>query len=315
MWSLSLPPRVESFIWKLCHNFLPLKGNLLFKGVQNDNLCCLCGEGGEHCVHTFIDCEYARNVWWSLNIDSFISGSDFFVEWFEGFLDQRTLKECHLLCMGLWEIWCQCNSSYWDGSAAPLVIATKLCRNFLDQFHRATPSLSLVRGAAGISRWFPPAPGHLKLNIDASCKEDRDQIGFGGILHGSVGKFVFAYSAFKIGFFSPAMAKILGLERALHIILDRGWANVDIAMDAEVVVNAFHSSSPDYSEFGVVLELCKGLGAQCRDISADITSSSFPPIPRMGSFPLITSLPPFPVELQKYPHLFLFSHLKGPVSP
>ncbi|KAF4379882.1 hypothetical protein G4B88_021015 [Cannabis sativa] len=42
-WHLQLPSRIKLFGWKLCHNWLPAKSNLIHRGMTLDPLCNQCG--------------------------------------------------------------------------------------------------------------------------------------------------------------------------------------------------------------------------------------------------------------------------------
>ncbi|WCJ38771.1 hypothetical protein M5689_019809 [Euphorbia peplus] len=125
------------------------------------------------------------------------------------------------LCMGLWEIWCQRNSSYWEDLVVFSPILVRLCFDFLLQFHKAAaiPIFTAVphslAGQSPSPLWSVPPPGRFKINIDAACPNSRDHIGFGGIMHNHGGQFCYAFSATKQGFYSSSMAEALGLERAL----------------------------------------------------------------------------------------------------
>lgn len=145
----------------------------------NDNLCCICKEEGEHNIHLFIDCDYARMFLECLGVDAHVLNTDFFLDWFEGFLTSRSKEECQLLCMGIWELCSQRNSIYRDEKVALPPIAARLCKNFLSDFS-AAKSVSLpARRVVRSPDWSPPSVGRSKLNIEASCPPTRACIGWG----------------------------------------------------------------------------------------------------------------------------------------
>uniref|UniRef100_A0A803PUH4 Reverse transcriptase n=1 Tax=Cannabis sativa TaxID=3483 RepID=A0A803PUH4_CANSA len=62
-WHLQLPPRIKLFGWKLCHNWLPAKSNLIHRGMQIDPVCHLCGTYVESLPHAIWSCAKAKEVW------------------------------------------------------------------------------------------------------------------------------------------------------------------------------------------------------------------------------------------------------------
>lgn len=53
VWNAKIPPKVKIFLWKACHNILPVKENLCKKRVLQNNLCSLCHKEAESSEHMF----------------------------------------------------------------------------------------------------------------------------------------------------------------------------------------------------------------------------------------------------------------------
>ena len=47
-WKLNIPPKIKTFIWKACNDYLPNRDRWLTKGIQVSNNCVICGQYGEH---------------------------------------------------------------------------------------------------------------------------------------------------------------------------------------------------------------------------------------------------------------------------
>jgi hypothetical protein len=62
IWKLSIPPRVQIFLWLLAQNRSVMRDNLAKRREVNDPTCLLCSEN-ESIVHLFFDCCVATNVW------------------------------------------------------------------------------------------------------------------------------------------------------------------------------------------------------------------------------------------------------------
>jgi hypothetical protein len=61
-WSLHVPNAVKMYLWRACHNLLPMKANLFQRGVCDNNLCLICLREEESVAHACWDCLSARDV-------------------------------------------------------------------------------------------------------------------------------------------------------------------------------------------------------------------------------------------------------------
>ena len=69
LWKLFLPPKIISFLWRLCNSCIPVSVRLQDKGMNLSTCCVLCGQGQEHCWHLFYDCPYSSSCWTAANVD------------------------------------------------------------------------------------------------------------------------------------------------------------------------------------------------------------------------------------------------------
>ena len=63
IWSLNVPPKVRTFLWRACSNSLPTRTNLHRWKVQIESLCGVCCQEPETTGHILWECPLARNVW------------------------------------------------------------------------------------------------------------------------------------------------------------------------------------------------------------------------------------------------------------
>ena len=63
IWSLNVPPKVHTFIWRACSTCLPTQDNLLRYRVRVDPTCEMCKQEPETTSHVLWTCPFARNVW------------------------------------------------------------------------------------------------------------------------------------------------------------------------------------------------------------------------------------------------------------
>ena len=43
IWKLAIPPKVKVFWWRVMHNFVPVKANLMERHIENQGTCPDCG--------------------------------------------------------------------------------------------------------------------------------------------------------------------------------------------------------------------------------------------------------------------------------
>lgn len=65
VWSLLVPPKVKTFIWRAIKNSLPVKENLTARGISGDALCPLCKSGNESQEHMSFWCLYFVIIWFA----------------------------------------------------------------------------------------------------------------------------------------------------------------------------------------------------------------------------------------------------------
>ena len=65
IWSIKVPPKVESLLWHSFLNILPTIDNLPKKHVVVENICPFYHGNTESIMHIFVDCFFARNCWYS----------------------------------------------------------------------------------------------------------------------------------------------------------------------------------------------------------------------------------------------------------
>lgn len=63
IWHLRVPHKIKHFVWKACHNALPMKCNLARQKIITSKLCELCNEGPEDVLHALWKCEVVEVVW------------------------------------------------------------------------------------------------------------------------------------------------------------------------------------------------------------------------------------------------------------
>ena len=62
LWRLHLPNKIKIFGWRVCHDILPTKDNLVWRRITEDSVCELCQQGPETGIHVLWDSGVARGI-------------------------------------------------------------------------------------------------------------------------------------------------------------------------------------------------------------------------------------------------------------
>jgi len=116
LWSLSIPPVVQNFVWKVCHDILPTKVNLLRRRAMADPYCPFCLVHPETPFHILWICPSSVAVWQESarkiqKLSLVEEGSLGFIQALKNKLDEKSFGEA-LITMRL--IWLRRNSFVFD---------------------------------------------------------------------------------------------------------------------------------------------------------------------------------------------------------
>ena len=60
---MAIPPKVKVFWWRVMHNFVPVKANLMERHIETQGTCPDCGAKDETVYHALITCTFATMFW------------------------------------------------------------------------------------------------------------------------------------------------------------------------------------------------------------------------------------------------------------
>ncbi|GKA84311.1 RNA-directed DNA polymerase, eukaryota [Tanacetum coccineum] len=137
-WVKVIPNKINIFAWRARRDCLPMRINLIQRGVSLDSSSCpICNSGEEDVDHVFFGCNLAQVVsrrlcrWWDLDWQNWSS----FSEWFAWFNSIRLSSKVKSLLEGVfyvawWFIWRMRNRTIFDANP-PLrsVIFNDMCLN------------------------------------------------------------------------------------------------------------------------------------------------------------------------------------------
>ncbi|XP_039009369.1 uncharacterized protein LOC120137754 [Hibiscus syriacus] len=210
IWVGIAPPRIETFVWQLAHQRVPVKEELLKRGVAEivDPSCPLCGREVESVPHLFLHCEVVWGLW-----------SSFLKRWNVFLVIPKLIIDFIIL---------------WD-DLMPKSLIWKFIPRAVMWFNDVPIPLDSLVGdlklADSMSRqrkactqptcWIPPPDGFLKLNVDGAMVLGWGKGGIGGLIRDSCGVLLQWFSE-SVGGGPPIMAELLAIKRGLCLMEDLG---------------------------------------------------------------------------------------------
>ncbi|KAL0433797.1 UNVERIFIED_CONTAM: hypothetical protein Slati_2714000 [Sesamum latifolium] len=128
IWNSRVPPKVQTFVWRACHEAMPTTLNLAQRAPSVDIRCIMCGVTDESLHHVLLQCSFTRQVSGLSNLQWHIINRDY------GSVHQWMLYTYNALqgCLGdqflavCWSIWRnRCAKVMEGGGQSPLGVASQ----------------------------------------------------------------------------------------------------------------------------------------------------------------------------------------------
>jgi ribonuclease HI len=245
LWKTKVPPKQIHLIWRILHNAIPLKPNLIKKGIKCDSLCPRCYEAIETLDHTFLHCDWVRQIWFSspLTINTSLMRNHSFRDWIFYMLTNSNTECIQQIISITYSIWWTRNKKVFQNSNTPVIEALDQALKSIHEFHHHTtlacPNLSSQAALANRNNkcWTPPPRSFLKLNVDAHLHDDGHW-GYGMLLRSEDGRAVGAKTKVLKGTGDATLAEAVGIYEALQWLKTQNYHKVIIESDAEIVTKA-----------------------------------------------------------------------------
>ncbi|CAH2944887.1 MAG: hypothetical protein PCALPYG88_7425, partial [uncultured Paraburkholderia sp.] len=204
IWSLNIKKKLKHFIWKACHDRLPVGSNVQKRGVKVDGICMQCGEASESGEHLFFHCRKSKLIWklapvsWegSMSFDGSVK------EWW---IQHSNSKKCgefqsriELTVYLWWQIWKARNEWMFRGEMKSEYDIVRSATNDWLEYNEAR-EIKKKKGSDTITvkppmPWEPPERDVIKLNVSSVCDDDCMRVGLGGIARDTSRKMLYAWA-------------------------------------------------------------------------------------------------------------------------
>ncbi|XP_058783567.1 uncharacterized protein LOC131658272 [Vicia villosa] len=188
IWKLRLPNAVKNFLWCLVKGILPVRTNLIKKGMSIDPCCPLGFSTCESENRLFLNCNIVKLVWFAPSLGFCIPNNTGVREWLLNWFRCSDDRGLVLACATVWKIWQARNSLLFQHKPfTPLEVAKNalaMAAEVLD--------ISGTHGAGGLELGLSvPLGVDFVVPVDAGCFPDGS-MGWGCVVKDSSGAVCFS---------------------------------------------------------------------------------------------------------------------------
>ncbi|XP_050217683.1 uncharacterized protein LOC126668536 [Mercurialis annua] len=158
-----IPPKVKNFLWRISHNTLACKVNLIKIKLLISALCPRCHTVEESAIHCIKECEEVQGLWLlsplNLRVDRFQCSNA--QEWLALMFSTLKREEAQIFVMALWLIWMDRNNIVFGNLRLPLPVMFTCIFSFLSTSSNEVESRIVMENNVS-SSWSPcPICGRL----------------------------------------------------------------------------------------------------------------------------------------------------------
>ncbi|XP_010684219.1 putative ribonuclease H protein At1g65750 [Beta vulgaris subsp. vulgaris] len=258
LWHSSLPTKIKNFGWRVLHNGIAVKANLLYRGMGEDRRCPVCGEGDETIKHALTLCRDARSIWRlsPLRMEIQEMEDENVSQWCEK-LAATIVQESwwEIFWNLLWGIWLRRNAWIFKRKQVSVKDLIDKAMRFTIEYQAAKESVKdgLRSEGPGKKKWHRPREGSLKLNTDAAVLAGG-MIGFGGVVRDSMGEVRLACCGRMDGRFAPDIAEAMAIREVLAIAGAAGFREIILENDCLKLISQLKKHVLENSSFGNIVK-------------------------------------------------------------
>nr|KYP36545.1 hypothetical protein KK1_042329 [Cajanus cajan] len=239
---------MKIFLWRLLRDCLPSRQRLQQKGVPCTSLCC----------------QEAQTVWqatgiWQ-HIKSFVDVGEGIVEVIFSLLGSISQSHIVEVVVTLGCIWRRRNAKVWDQGAPPSGVAISQAKQHFRDWQAAQARSSTQRiPPVHDLQWKKPHVGTFTCNIDAALFQDSSYFGYSMCIRNDHGQFLTAKTGWAHSLPPVHEAEATALLTAIQWIENLSLTHVTIESDCKSVLDALSRTQSQHSEYGSLLNKCRGL--------------------------------------------------------
>uniref|UniRef100_A0A2N9FT78 Uncharacterized protein n=1 Tax=Fagus sylvatica TaxID=28930 RepID=A0A2N9FT78_FAGSY len=245
IWSMRVPAKIRSFIWRACHESLPTKMGLMRRKVMDSPWCASCGTGTEDCLHALWSCPLLNTTWSSQHKFSDLQKvtHSSFTELVRqvGMLNQDLiLEEFAMIC---WLLWHKRNKN-------------RLHLPSEGEINAKERSVKLPKPSTS---WRPPISHQYKVNFDGAIFQEAKMGGIGVVVRDQAGMVIATLSQRVITSPSAELIEARAARRAIQFAMEIGILDVQFEGDSETIIRELSNQEVMHNASGLIIEDAKAL--------------------------------------------------------
>ncbi|XP_075504360.1 uncharacterized protein LOC142541783 [Primulina tabacum] len=193
IWSLSIPPKVRIFWWRVMQNIIPTEQNLRAHHVPVLGECPLCRHLCDSTVHALFTCPVIKRCWkgtyyWpilklSCHLDVIV-----ITLWMK---EKLSIHEFEAFVMRVWAIWSERLRITHILGYCHSAINIEWCESLLQDFQEACRALRISPARnllCAPTAWMAPPMHSLRMDVDACYNEHTHRYSIGGVIRNHDGQ-------------------------------------------------------------------------------------------------------------------------------
>ncbi|XP_057432105.1 uncharacterized protein LOC130724854 [Lotus japonicus] len=257
MWGSDSLPRCKELVWRCCQGAVPIRAELVRRGIAEYPICPLCEETEETIDHAFMSCSLVRRVWFasvlSVRMEENTTGLGTFLQ---ELLVCADMVVAGKVCSLIYDVWEARNRWVFDGDPFD-------CRRVLQRAVSLSPApaSSSSQGCqqrSFASSWLRPPEGRFKLNFDASVLGDGSA-GLGMVVRDVDGMVLAAATESNVCVLSPVQGEALCMRWAIALAIDLGFRHVLLETDCLQLFDMWRSKGRGRSYLATMVQEARTL--------------------------------------------------------
>jgi len=260
LWKIACPPKVKLFLWRLGHNSLPLRMNILRRGMEIDTRCPVCWRLDEDGGHCFLKCKMVKKLWRHMNLEHIriqLLSLNSVVEVLMCVLALNDSQKFPVIGL-LWAWWNARNKCNVGEQMKKIDLVSFSAHEIIASCGKkqTRPRREAIPGR---KCWQPPPGDFLKVNSDGAFRAVEKDGAWGFIIRDSDGQAVVAGSGRLSAVPDAISAEGEACLAALEAAMNRGISRVIIETDSTNLVSALRGNAYDQAPGGVIFSEARGV--------------------------------------------------------
>ncbi|KAL0004830.1 hypothetical protein SO802_012391 [Lithocarpus litseifolius] len=261
IWSLKVPPKVKSLLWRACRNAMPTKNALFQRKIAPDHLCDRCHASAETPLHALWSCSELDSVWTDVELwsnRSLVQFVDFkeLLSW-----QIKNNGQLELFAVTAWTIWNQRNRVRLNQPADALHQLAHLSKAWLEDYQgrQVTTATPVQQGLQSVTHWKPPPSDFYKINFDGAVFPNEKKTGVGVVIRDHRGWVIASCSKLIHQQLDCSEIEAFAAGWALSFALDVGVNRAVLEGDSWSVIKGLMEEERLLTPLGLLIEDAKKL--------------------------------------------------------